>query len=259
MTAHGSALEIDGVTHTFHGPSAPVPALDPVDLSVDAGELVCIAGPSGCGKTTLLRLVAGFLSPSSGSIRVDGRPVAGPGADRGVVFQRPMLLPWLDVRGNVELGLRLQKVPAARRVSEAERYIEMVGLADAADRKPYELSGGMQQRCQIARVLANSPKVVLMDEPFGALDAITRERLQTELLQIWRATGTTILFVTHSVDEAVFLGSRVLVMSGSPGSIVLDERPRLPGKDSVVPGELRSSSGFTDLRERVRSALSAVA
>ena len=246
---HARRVEFRDVRHHFTVGGVAVPALDGVDLTIEPGEFVTLAGPSGCGKTTLLRLLAGFMPPSEGTVSVEGSTIRGPGEDRGVVFQQPTLFPWLSVRGNVQLGPRLRGVPAGERRAVADEFLRLVGLADFADHRPYELSGGMQQRCQIARVLANEPDIVLMDEPFGALDALTRERLQEELLEIWRATGRTILFITHSVDEAVFLGSRVLVMSPRPGRIVLDERAALPAQDA------RRDPAYVALGERVRRAI----
>ena len=246
---HARRVELRGVRHHFTVGGAAVPALDRVDLTIEPGEFVTLAGPSGCGKTTLLRLLAGFMPPSEGTVSVEGNTIRGPGEDRGVVFQQPTLFPWRSVHGNVELGPRLRGVPARERRAVADEFLRLVGLADFADHRPYELSGGMQQRCQIARVLANEPDIVLMDEPFGALDALTRERLQEELLEIWRATGRTILFITHSVDEAVFLGSRVLVMSPRPGRIVLDEPAALPDQDA------RRDPAYVALCERVREAI----
>jgi len=254
--SHDQAVEIEGLRHYFNVRGSLVHAIDRVDMTIEAGQFVCLAGPSGCGKTTLLRLLAGFMRPSEGTITVGGERVRRPSAERGVVFQQPMLYPWLNVRKNVELGPKLRGVGAKERRAEAERYLTMVGLSDFGDRRPYELSGGMQQRCQIARVLTNDPDIVLMDEPFGALDALTRERLQNELLDIWRATGKTILFITHSVDEAVFLGSRVLVMSPRPGRVVLDE-PALfsaPG-EQVAAEKIRAMPEYNRLRERVRQAI----
>ena len=253
---HSKAVEIEGLRHSFTVQGEQVPALDRIDLRIEPGEFVCLAGPSGCGKTTLLRLVAGFMQPTEGSILVDGVAVRAPSADRGVVFQQPTLFPWLTVRENVELGPRLNGVGKRERVELADRFIEMVGLADFGDHRPYELSGGMQQRCQIARVLTNDPDIVLMDEPFGALDALTRERLQNELLEIWRTTRKTVLFITHSVDEAVLLGTRVLVMSPRPGSIVFDEPAVLSSPEHQYSAEeLRTLPAFVDLCERVRGAI----
>jgi len=253
---HGRDVVIAGLRHHFTVGGVAVPALDRIDLTIEPGEFVTLAGPSGCGKTTLLRMVAGFLEPVEGTVTVGRTRVRGPGEERGVVFQSPTLFPWLTVRGNVELGPRLRGVAVADRRAHADHYLEMVGLADFAGHRPYELSGGMQQRCQIARVLTNDPDIVLMDEPFGALDAITRERLQAELLDIWRATGKTILFITHSVDEAVFLGSRVLVMSPRPGRIVLDAPAVFGDGATKVPvEEIRALPEYAALCERVRGAI----
>lgn len=254
--SRGRSLEIRGLRHQYAVKGGVVAALDRIDLVIEPGQFLSLAGPSGCGKTTLLRLLAGFLRPSEGSITIDEEPVRRPGADRGVVFQQPMLYPWLDVRRNVELGPKLRGVGAAERREAAARYLDMVGLTDYANLRPYELSGGMQQRCQIARVLTNDPDIVLMDEPFGALDAITREHLQNELLSIWRQTGKTIVFITHSVDEAVFLGTRVLVMSASPGRIIFDEPATLsaPGQE-LDPTQIRAHPEYVALREQVNHAI----
>ena len=250
------SLVIDGVRQFFGEKNAKVQALSRIDLTIEPGQFVCLAGPSGCGKTTLLRLIAGFMRPSEGHISIDGKDVKKPGPDRGVVFQSPNLYPWMNVRQNVELGLKFQGASKAERAKSSEKYLDMVGLTDFAERRPYELSGGMQQRCQIARVLASDPEFVLMDEPFGALDALTRERLQDELLTIWKETGKTILFITHSVDEAVFLGSRVLVMSRRPGKIVLDEDASLtPEEMKMTATELRASLDFVAQCDRVRNAI----
>ncbi|GAB3436259.1 ABC transporter ATP-binding protein [Phycicoccus ginsengisoli] len=254
--SHERAVQVRSVSHRFDVKGAQVQALLDIDFRIEPGEFLCLAGPSGCGKTTLLRLLAGFMHPSQGTIEVDGEPVTKPGADRGVVFQQPNLYPWLTVQGNVELGPKLRGVRAPARKAAAERFLDMVGLTEFAERRPYELSGGMQQRCQIARVLANDPDIVLMDEPFGALDALTRERLQNELLQIWRATGKTIVFITHSVDEAVFLGSRVMVMSPRPGRVVLD-RPAIFSKpgEPIAPERIRAMPEFLAVVDEVRTAI----
>ncbi|GFG50940.1 ABC transporter ATP-binding protein [Mycolicibacterium agri] len=255
-TSTTQRLVVDHVTHRYMSKGSQVHALADIDLVIEPGEFVCVAGPSGCGKTTLLQLLAGFITPTEGEITIDGKQITAPGAERGVVFQQSNLYPWLSVLGNVELGPRLRGVNKATRRADAHRYLEMVGLADFVERRPYELSGGMQQRCQIARVLANDPKIVLMDEPFGALDALTRERLQLELLNIWRDTHKTIFFITHSVEEAIFLGSRVIVMSARPGRIVFDEPVSFSQQVGERLGaELRSLPEFTALRDRVSSKI----
>jgi ABC-type nitrate/sulfonate/bicarbonate transport system ATPase subunit len=253
---HDRTVSVNALSHYYTVKGDSVHALADIDFQIDPGQFLCLAGPSGCGKTTLLRLMAGFMSPAEGSITVDGEKVQKPGADRGVVFQQPTLFPWLTVRENVELGPKLRGVKSDKRRADADRFLEMVGLTDFGDRRPYELSGGMQQRCQIARVLTNDPNIILMDEPFGALDALTRERLQNELLEIWRATGKTIVFITHSVDEAVFLGSRVMVMSPRPGRIVLDRSAMFskPGQP-VDPSDIRALPAFVSLANEVRDAI----
>src|SRR5467141_3490098 len=200
------ALQIRGVGMRFGG----IVALDRIDLEVSKGEFVCLLGPSGCGKSTLLNAIAGFV-PSNGQIRVADRPVSGPGVDRGVVFQSSeALFPWLTVRENVEYGPRLRGMASRQRAALADHYLSLVGLSQAVDKFPEALSGGMRQRAQIARVLVNEPSVVLMDEPFGALDAQTREVLQREVDRIWRATGCTIVFVTHDIREAILLDDRIV-------------------------------------------------
>ncbi|WP_067708093.1 ABC transporter ATP-binding protein [Nocardia yamanashiensis] len=240
MTAAVGARDrvaLTGVSKTYETATGSTIALSPTDLVIEPGEFVSIVGPSGCGKTTLLQLLAGFLEPTTGTLVVGADRVAGPAPERGVVFQAPTLYPWLSVRGNVEFGPKCRGVDKKTRRAEADRLLKLVGLADAADKRPYELSGGMQQRAQIARVLINDPRIILMDEPFGALDQLTRERLQVELLRLWRQAGKTIVFVTHSVEEAVFLSTRVLVMSARPGRVIVDRRVELPGDE---PGGVRS-------------------
>jgi ABC-type nitrate/sulfonate/bicarbonate transport system ATPase subunit len=216
----GKAISIRGVSKTYRSAAgAPVEALTPIDLEIAAGEFVAIVGPSGCGKSTLLNILAGFGSASAGEARVDGGIITGPDIDRGMVFQNYALFPWLDVIGNVEFGLERKGVPGRERRAAALTYLKSVGLADFADKHVDELSGGMKQRVAIARAFATEPSIILMDEPFGALDALTRRFLQKQLLAIWQEHHKTIFFVTHSVPEAVFLADRILVMTARPGAI----------------------------------------
>jgi NitT/TauT family transport system ATP-binding protein len=209
-------IQIAGVSKTF---GSGAPALGAIDLDVAEREFLCLLGPSGCGKSTLLNIVAGFLAPTTGRVLVDGAPITGPGADRGVVFQEYVLFPWLTVAGNVEFGLTLKGVAADERRRTVGRYLELVGLDAHAAKFPVQLSGGMKQRVAIARALANTPSIILMDEPFGALDAQTREVLQDELSRIQRVEHKTVIFVTHSIREAVYLADRVVVMTSAPGRI----------------------------------------
>lgn len=213
---NGSSIVLKQVGLTLEGHEI----FSGVDIHIAAGEFVCLLGPSGCGKSTLLNAIAGF-QPVKGEIRVADKPVKGPGVDRGVVFQSSeALFPWLTVRENVEYGPRLRGVSAQERAKTADHYLSLVGLSQAADKFPDALSGGMRQRAQIARVLVNEPSVVLMDEPFGALDAQTREVLQHEVDRIWRATGCTIVFVTHDIWEAILLADRVITMTAGPRATI---------------------------------------
>lgn len=217
-----------GVSKTYAARHGEATALLETSLTLAQGEFVCIVGPSGCGKTTLLNMLAGFVAPTSGSVRVAGATVDAPGPERGVVFQEVGLFPWLTVRGNVEFGMRMAGRPARERRARADATLALTRMDRFADRLPNELSGGMKQRVGLARVLANDPQVLLMDEPFGALDAQTRRLMQDELLAVWQQTRKTILFITHSVDEALLLGDRVIVMTASPGRIREDLRIDLP-------------------------------
>jgi ABC-type nitrate/sulfonate/bicarbonate transport system ATPase subunit len=224
-------LTIRGLTKRFAAGDDEVEALAPVDLTIPQGQFVCLIGASGCGKSTLLRIIAGFEEPTTGEVLVFGRPVTGPGSDRGMVFQDYALFPWMTVRQNISFGLRQRQLPRQEIQATTDEFVKLVGLERFAERYPSQLSGGMKQRVAIARVLANNANILLMDEPFGALDALTREQLQRELLDIWARTGVTVIFVTHSVEEAVLLADRVLVMSAGPGRIESDfdidlSRPR---------------------------------
>jgi NitT/TauT family transport system ATP-binding protein len=220
-------IVIEGVSHTYRPPRGrPLLALDNVSLDVRPREFVALLGPSGCGKSTLLYLIGGFLPVERGRILVDGRPVTAPGPDRGIVFQHFALFPWKTVRANVLYGLERAGLPREQRAARAQSFIDLVGLSGFEDAYPSQLSGGMKQRAAIARTLAVDPKILLMDEPFGALDAQTRSLMQAELLAIWRRTPKTVIFVTHDVQEAVYLSDRVAVMSARPGQIktVVDTR-----------------------------------
>lgn len=227
-------------------------ALGGVSLDVHNHEFVVLVGPSGCGKTTLLNILAGLETPTSGTALVNGRPVDGPSPDRGVIFQQYALFPWLTVRQNVEFGMRTARLAKAERHRRAEHYLQAVGLAEFADELPKRLSGGMKQRCAIARAYAMNPSILLMDEPFGALDALTRVRLQEQLLQTWADERTTVVFITHDVDEAVFLGSRVVVMAARPGRIAQVIDIDLPGPRT---SDLRLSPEFGALRSQVWNAV----
>lgn len=213
-------IEIRGLSHRYTDTSGNViTAVDGVSLDIDAGRFMTIVGPSGCGKTTLLNIVAGFIPASEGSVQMDGSLVTEPGPDRGVVFQSFALFDWLTVRQNIEFGPRMSGVALQERAERVNKYLALIGLRKFADRYPYELSGGMKQRVAIARALANDPDILLMDEPFAALDAQTRELMQEELLRVWEATKKTVLFITHSIEEAVYLSSDVAVMTYRPGRL----------------------------------------
>jgi NitT/TauT family transport system ATP-binding protein len=215
-----SKIAVERVSKQFDQAGSPIQAVAGLDLAIGEGEFVSIVGPSGCGKSTLLYMLGGFIAADSGRMLVDGHPIAGPGVDRGVVFQEYALFPWLTVFDNIAYGLRESRMPKAEICATAERYIKLIGLTGFEKRFPRELSGGMKQRVALARTFAYEPQILLLDEPFGALDAQTREIMQDELLRLWRTTGKTVLMVTHDVNEAVYLSNRVCVMSQRPGRIV---------------------------------------
>lgn len=227
----------------------PVSALKNINLEVRQGEFVVIVGPSGCGKSTLLDLLAGLSKPSSGQILLDGKLIAGPNLDRGIVFQQYALFPWKTTLGNVEFGLETKGVGRKERRRIALEYIQLVGLAGFEHRYPHELSGGMKQRVAIARSLAYDPEVLLMDEPFAALDAQTRETLQSELLRIWESTKKTIIFITHGIEEAVYLGQRVAVMTSRPGTI--KQVINVPFQSRTTEEDLRSNPEFVSIRHQI--------
>ena len=238
-------LALRGVSKQFELQGERIEALRDANLRVRPGEFVCLIGASGCGKSTLLRIVAGFETATRGQALMWDRPITGPGPERGMVFQDYGLFPWLTVRANIGFGPSARGRPAQEVKETVERFITMVGLQRFADAYPHQLSGGMKQRVAIARVLANEAEIVLMDEPFGALDAMTRERLQDELLEIWQRTRLTVLFVTHSFEEAIFLGDRIMVMSPGPGRIDTEFPVDLPRPRDVVAAD------FNDLRREL--------
>ncbi|SLN27013.1 ABC transporter ATP-binding protein [Pseudooctadecabacter jejudonensis] len=233
-----SGLAIDNISMRFDLPNGGhVQALQDVTLDIKPGEIMSVLGPSGCGKTTLLNIVAGFLAPTEGETRVNDHVVEGPDAERGMVFQQGALFEWMSVRDNVSFGPRMAGKKKADYMGNVDHLLDIVGLQDFKEKMVYELSGGMQQRVALARCLANDPDVILMDEPLGALDALTREKMQSLVLKLWKETGKTIILITHSIDEALLLGERVLVMAPRPGRI--HKEYRLPFAEMGVNADLR--------------------
>ncbi|HEY8482787.1 MAG TPA: ABC transporter ATP-binding protein [Spirillospora sp.] len=253
--ARRSAVSLDGVAVRFRTRRRDVTALRDVSLDIAAGEFVAIVGPSGCGKSTLLKLVAGLLRPSSGSVRLNGDPVTGPRHDIGYVFQRAALLEWRSARRNILLQAEMRKMPAERARARTAELMAMTGLTGFEDALPHELSGGMQQRVALCRALLHEPPVLLMDEPFGALDALTREQLNVEMNRIWRETGTTVLLVTHSIAEAAYLANRVVVMTDRPGTIAEVIDVDLPAEREYAATMARPE--FGRVTHRVRELLGA--
>lgn len=250
-------LEVRHLSKVFFEQNDPrrsgLVALYNVSLSVRDNEFVCLLGPSGCGKTTLIRIIAGLISQDRGEVLVNGVPVTTPGRDRCMVFQQFGLLPWRTVMGNVEFGLEIEGVPREKRQRICKDYLNLVGLAGFEDYYPHQISGGMQQRVGIARALSKQPDILLMDEPFGAVDAQTREQLQEELLKIWAKTNTMVIFVTHSIDESIYLSDRVVVMQARPGLIKREVRVDLPRPR--WDGDIRADPRFGQLRTEIRDLL----
>ncbi|WKU03352.1 ABC transporter ATP-binding protein [Micromonospora sp. HUAS LYJ1] len=247
-----AVIDVEDVSKEFQARRADVLALSRTTLRIEGNQVVCVVGPSGCGKTTLLNLIAGFLQPSAGRVLVDGSPVTRPDSSRAVVFQSDAVFPWLTVRRNVEYGLRLRGVDRTARKERVDRYLDLVGLADFADAYPKELSGGMRKRVDIARAYASGPEVLLLDEPFGALDIFTREAMWLALHHVNLAEPKTIVFVTHDIEEALFVGDRVIVMTPRPARV---------HQDITVPFErrgdldLRGSKEFQDMRIQISRSL----
>ncbi len=250
-------LDLQNLSMRFPQPeSGETIALSDITLSIGKGDLVSIVGPSGCGKTTLLSILAGFQRQTEGQARVNGRPITGPGRDRGIVFQQGALFEWMSVARNVDFGPRMAGMARAEREALVTRLLAQVGLQGFADKAVWQLSGGMEQRVALARCLANDPDLILMDEPLGALDALTREKMQSLVLDLWQQTGKTILLITHSVDEALLLGERLIVMAPRPGRILQDLR--LPFARIAAAGNLREvkqSKAFRTQREDILSTI----
>lgn len=246
----GPRIHLDGIRKEFVTKVTRSLAIEHVDFRIQAGEFICLLGRSGCGKSTLLNMLAGFLKPTQGRVLVNGAEVAGPGLDRGIVAQNGALFPWLTALENVEFGMRMKGMSQRERKEEAHRLLHLFGLESFEASYPRQLSGGMQQRVAIARAMAIAPTILLMDEPFGALDDITRHAMQSELLRVWMSTSTTVIFVTHSISEAIFLADRVAVMAPRPGRIVEDIPIHLPDpRDQAAPefaayyGRIRQAIG----------------
>ncbi len=245
-----AAIELAGVAKTYRTRDGDVPSLQPIDLAIRQGEVVSVVGPSGCGKSTLLKMVAGLLPPTAGQVRVNGHVVNRPHRDVGIVFQSPLLLPWRSVLRNVMMPVEVKRLPRAPHLERAHALLRMTGLDGFADKYPWQLSGGMQQRAAICRALVHDPGILLMDEPFGALDALTRETMKLELQRIQGQTGKTVMLITHSIPEAVFLSDRVVVMTERPGSVAAIYDVGLPRPRTL---DAMGDPVFTQLARQVRS------
>jgi len=242
-------MELCSVEQYFPQGSGTFHALSDINLQIYKEDFVCLLGPSGCGKTSLLNILAGYAKPFSGEVIVDGKPFLKPNPDVGVVFQHANLLPWLSVRDNIEFGLKRKKLPKAKRREITDYYMDVVGLTEFADSLPHQLSGGMKQRATIARTLAPDPKIVLLDEPFSALDALTREKMQRHIYKIWKETKKSFLFITHDVDEALVLSNRIVIMHPNPGHLTVDQPNRLNKNGKDFFRTVRETDEFWYLRE----------
>jgi NitT/TauT family transport system ATP-binding protein len=244
-------LEINNLNKQFSTQSGTLVVLKDIDMSIEQGEFICAVGASGSGKSTLLRQIAGLDRPTSGEVRIDGKRITGPGPDRGMVFQHYTLYPWMSVQENTEFGLKLQGVPKKERREQASYYLNVVGLSQFGSTLPKELSGGMKQRVAIARALASEPKVLLMDEPFGALDVHTKESMHEFMLDLWQRTGITIFMITHDVEEAVFLSNRIYALGARPGTVRKVMTIDLPNRSNTV----KRHSTFHDYRDELMELL----
>ncbi len=247
-------ISLNNIHMTYHGAKGDVVVLQDINLDIEAGEFVCLLGPSGCGKSTLLWIIAGLLLPTDGEAIMDHKPITGPDWDRGVIFQRPSCFPWLNVHDNISFGLKMRHVSREKIEELTAESLKTVGLSDFANYHPYELSGGMKQRAAFARILVNQPRMVLMDEPFGALDALTRKNIQNLAREIWQKTQSTVLLITHDVDEALSLGTRILVMSQRPSKIIKEFRTHFTYE--ILNGDskldhVRYSQGYMEVRDEI--------
>lgn len=250
---HHPLIELRNISLQHNGKN-DLPVLDQINLRLDANDFVCLLGPSGCGKSSLLNILAGYQKPTAGEVMINDKPHTRPSSDVGVVFQHHNLFPWMTIEKNVEFGLKMKSVPKSERKKLVSYYLHLVGLEDSAKMLPYQLSGGMKQRASIARTLAADPQAILMDEPFSALDALTRENMQIHLLDIWKKTKKCIIFITHDVEEAILLGKRVLVMNSKPGRILVD-LPNPLSKYNQSVDEIKHLKEFNDLRHYLISAI----
>lgn len=244
-------IELEKIELTYSEKKQSVDALCNINLTINEGDFLCVLGPSGCGKSTLLGILAGYLKPTGGTARMNGEPINGANWKRAVVFQTPTLYPWLSAYDNIAFGLKMRHLPKEEIAEKVEKYIKLVGLEGFGDSKPYELSGGMKQRVALARTLVNQPSMILMDEPFGALDAITRSNMQELVRKLWRETGSTILMITHDVDEALTLATRVIVMSQRPGTIVKSFNTAYTYDFSEQGEGVRFSDDYVKIRKEI--------